>query len=264
MLRPTVTALLLLALCSSAPAAPPRLLWKDQRLRPSSPQGLRVARTALSYLNYRTGSPSALRALSYVTKVSVKTLPGLGRQYFLHFTTKDSQTKENLGTCTASVFYMKKKPKPNVTFSCSKTKDSVEQLHEDLRLYTRISDVRHPSLDQVRALVSLGSSYIEWEKSTEDSGYFLKDVKNVKQQKRDDEWLELTFTVVLGNDAMEPSASCLMRMAWLPNMSAAMKYDCSSEDESSGSADESSGSADGSGEDVDFAPGFFPDLENNF
>lgn len=43
-----------------------------QALDASSPQATRVAQTALSYLNYKQGSPSALRTLGYVTKAFVK------------------------------------------------------------------------------------------------------------------------------------------------------------------------------------------------
>ncbi|XP_066477770.1 ovocalyxin-32-like [Tiliqua scincoides] len=247
----------LLLLCAALAASSPRLVWKDQLLRPSSPQVLRVSRAALSYRNVREGSPSAVRALGHVTRVSSKIIPGLGRKYFLQFTTKDPQTKQNLGTCFATVFYMKKTPKPDVTISCSNTKDSAEQFQEDLSLYSRISDVSHPSLDQVWALVSLGSNHIEWELSTEDLGYFLKDIKNVKQQKKYGGSLELYFTVVLDNDALEPPTSCYVRLNWLPGTPANVKYDCSSEDESSGSED-------GSGEYVDLGSGIYTDLEKNF
>lgn len=267
--RPPAVApllLLLLALISpSAAAAAAKLVWHD-RLPLASRGALgdastslpaaRAAQAAVHYLNYRLGSPSSLRAPGHVKKASVKIIPGVGRKYFLQFSTKDLQTGQNLGTCFASVFYLKNKPKPVVEISCAHNKDNDQRLQEDYGLYLSIRDSSEPSLSHLSALASAGSSYIAWEKSTEDVTYVMTQVKNAKQWGRVDDSLEFDFSVLLGSSLSE-SLSCHMRVVWKLDQPLKVKYDCSTQEESSESAD-------GSGAELGSTSGFFIDPENNF
>nr|XP_020647473.1 retinoic acid receptor responder protein 1 [Pogona vitticeps] len=246
--------------------SPPKLIWQDHQRRLLSPRGARdpstlqlarVAQTAVYSFNYRLGSPSSLRAPGQVKKASVKTIPGVGRKYFLQFSTKDLQTGQNLGTCLASVFYMKNKPKPTVDINCIRNKDHDQRLQEDYGLYLSMKGISEPSLNLVSALASLGSSYIAWEKSTEDTTYFLTQVKDAKYSwGRADESLEFNFSVLLGSSLSE-SLACHMRVTWKLEQPLKVKYDCSTEEESSESAD-------GSGGELGSTSGFFIDPENNF
>ncbi|KAH0624113.1 hypothetical protein JD844_007500 [Phrynosoma platyrhinos] len=223
---------------------------------PSGFPAARAAQAALHYFNYKLGSPSSLRALGHVKKASVKNIPGVGQKYFLQFSTKDLQTGQKLGMCLGSVFYLKKKPKPTVEISCTHNKEPDQRLQEDYSLYLSIRDNNEPSLDHLWALGTVGSSYIAWEKSTEDSSYIMTQIKNVKQWRRADESLEFDYSVVLANDVSE-SLSCHMRIVWNLAQPMKVKYVCSSEDESSGFGE-------GSGAEVGSASGFFIEPESNF
>ncbi|KAJ7324873.1 hypothetical protein JRQ81_017893, partial [Phrynocephalus forsythii] len=184
------------------------------------------------------------------------TIPGIGRKYFLQFSTKDLQTGQNLGTCLASVFYLKNKPKPMVEISCFQNKDSDQRLQEDYGLYLSIRDGSGPSFHHLSALASAGSSYIAWEKSREGMTYVMTQVKNTQQWRRADESLEFDFSVLLSSSRSE-TLSCHMRVVWKLDQPLKVKYDCINED---GSAE----SADGSGAEMGSTSGFFTDPEFNF
>ncbi|XP_044290324.1 retinoic acid receptor responder protein 1 [Varanus komodoensis] len=265
--------LLLLLLCSSPLSArdaghgswpASKLIRLDQLLPQASGRApvasdsrvTRAARTAVQYFNYLQGSPSSQRAPGYVKKASVKTIPGVGRKYFLQFSTKDIQSGKNLGTCLATVFYLKKKPKPFVEMQCLLNKEKEQRLHDDFGLYLSIRDSNEPPLEHLWALASIGSSYIAWERSTEDFGYNMAQIKSMKQWRRADDALEFDYTVLLDSDASEP-LSCHMRVIWHLEKPLKVKYDCSVEEGSSESAD-------GSGTELGSASGFFMETESNF
>ncbi|NWI71450.1 OCX32 protein, partial [Todus mexicanus] len=103
---------------------------------------------------------------------------------------------EDAGSCLATVLYPKTKAPPAVTIKCTDTKDQKQIQEEDNRLYQQL---RHqtkpiiannipdsygniePALEPVWALAVAGSSYIMWQKSTENLGYFMAQVKSAKQ-----------------------------------------------------------------------------------
>nr|XP_016847517.1 PREDICTED: retinoic acid receptor responder protein 1 [Anolis carolinensis] len=260
--------LLCLALCSSSswgrdPRETPKLLWKEPSLPfrlgdpgASSLPVLRAAQAALHYFNYKLGSPSSLRAPEHVKKASVKDIPGVGKKYFLQFSTKDLQTGQKLGLCLASVFYLKTKPKPTVEIICTRNKDPDQRQREDYSLYLSIRDSVEPSLDDLWALGTVGSSYIAWEKATVDSSYIMTQIKNVKQWRRADESLEFDYSILLSSGVSE-SLSCHMRLIWKLGLPMKVKYECSAEDESSGFGD-------GSGAEQGSTSGFFIEPESNF
>ncbi|XP_053168913.1 retinoic acid receptor responder protein 1 [Hemicordylus capensis] len=251
-----------------------QVIWKDaprlhQRfggvLDASSPRVVRAAQVAVWYFNFQRGSPSSLRVLSGpVKRASLKVIPGVGRKYFLQFATRDLgelvtrdlHTLQKPGMCSASVFYRKTKPKPLVEIECSNVKDLNQQTWEDYRLYFRIIGNSKYSQYDLLSLANLGSSYIAWEKSTEDSSYSMLAVENIKHWKREDDSLEFDYTVVLHNEALEPTISCHTHLVWMPKYPVKVKYDCSSE--------EPSGSADGSGMEPGSANGFLIEPESNF
>ncbi|XP_054838100.1 retinoic acid receptor responder protein 1-like [Eublepharis macularius] len=228
----------------------PKHIWTDPLLglRPggsldtSSRQVQRAAQTAVSYFNYQQGSPSSLREPGSVKAASLKVIPGVGHKYYLQFVTEDLLTGQNLGNCLASVFYLKSKPKPAVDINCLLDKDRDQRQWKDRALYSalyqRIARDIKPPQEYLQGLGALGSSFLAWEMSTEDMAYTLTEIKNVKLWKRADDLLEFDYTVVLGGESEESSLSCHMRVVWMPEQPAEVKYDCSSE----GASSESSGS----------------------
>ncbi|XP_076197575.1 ovocalyxin-32-like [Aptenodytes patagonicus] len=234
--------LLLSALLLPAAAAP----RAKRELNPSSRLAAGVARVALHYLNFQTASPGALRALGQIRKATLKSIPESGHKYYLQFTTEDYKSRENVGSCLATVLYPKTKSPPAVNIKCTYTKDQKQIQEEDNRLYKKI---RHqtkpiigknipdsygniePALEPVWALAVAGSSYIMWEKSTENLGYFMAQVKSVKQWIRKDDFLEFDYTVLLHEIPTQEIISCQMRLTWLPGHPLKVKYFCASENQ---------------------------------
>ncbi|KAJ7420343.1 Ovocalyxin-32 [Willisornis vidua] len=187
----------------------------------------------------------------------VQDIPDLGHKYYLQFSTEDYRTGEDAGSCLATVLYPKKKSPPVVTIKCSHTKDQNEIQEEDNRLYQRI---RHqtkpitgsnipdshgniePALEPAWALAVAGSSSIMWEKSAEDLGYFLAQVKSVKQWMRRDDFIEFDYTVLLHEMPTQEMLSCHLRLTWLPGRPLKVKHFCGS-----GSRGPEDGSGMGSG-----------------
>ncbi|NXH86865.1 OCX32 protein, partial [Edolisoma coerulescens] len=185
-------------------------------------------------------------------------IPESGHKYYLQFSTEDYRTGEDAGSCLATVLYPKKKSPPVVSIKCSHTKDKKKMQDEDNRLYQRI---RHqtkpitgnnipdsygniePALEPVWALAVAGSSSIMWEKSTETLGYFLAQVKAVKQWLRKDDFIEFDYTVLLHEIPTQEIISCHMRLTWLPGHPLKVKHFCAPE---SHGLDEASGAESGS------------------
>ncbi|KAM7106773.1 ovocalyxin-32-like [Ciconia boyciana] len=266
---PAAFLLLLLrlsALLLPAAAAP----GAERELSPSSRLAAGAARVALHYLNFQTASPVALQALGQVRKATVKNIPGSGHKYYLQFTTEDYKTGENAGSCLATVLYSKTKSSPVVNIKCMHTKDQKQIQEEDNRLYQKL---RHqpkpiignnipdsygniePALEPAWALAVAGSSYIMWEKSTENLGYFMAQVKSVKQWIRKDDFIEFDYTVLLHEIPTQEIISCHMRLTWLPGHPLKVKYFCASENQ---------GLEDGSGMESGSAAGILYERGANF
>ncbi|XP_054138280.1 ovocalyxin-32-like [Melozone crissalis] len=230
--------LLLLAL------ALPRGSLAVQQLEPGSRSAAAAARVALQYRNFQAGSLGGLRALGQVRKATLKNIPESGHKYYLQFSTEDYRTGEDAGNCLATVLFPKKKSRPVVSIKCSPTKDQKEIQEEDNKFYQRI---RHqskpitannipdsygniePALEPVWALAVAGSSSIMWEKSTETLGYFLAQVKSVRQWMRKDDFVEFDYTVLLHEMPTQEIISCHMRLAWLPRQPLKVKHFCAPE-----------------------------------
>ncbi|XP_013917975.1 PREDICTED: ovocalyxin-32-like [Thamnophis sirtalis] len=237
---PVVLLLLLPALCSARPST--GLLPLSQgKIDASESQFLRVAQTAVQYLNYHQGSPSFLRKVVHLAKTSVRNIPGVGHEYSLRFYTKHIQTGQNLGKCSAIVLYKKKTCKPMIEISCTDNRDPPQIKKDDYNLFTKLKATS--SSDELKYFANIGSGYIGWQKSSENVGYIMKEIKDVKKTERGDT-LEFDYTVLMGSDVSE-DLSCHMHITWNLELPIKVKYECFSEDSSAESAD-SSGEESGS------------------
>ncbi|KAK2538526.1 ovocalyxin-32 [Columba guinea] len=218
----------------------------ERELSPGSPAAAGAARVALHHLNFQAGSPGALRALGQVRKATLKSIPDSGHKYYLQFTTEDYRTGENAGSCLATVLYPKTKSPPVVNIKCTDTKDQKQIQEEDNRLYQKIRRQTkpiignnipdsygniEPALEPAWALAVAGSSYMMWEKSAENLGYFMAQVKSAKQWIRKDDFIEFDYTVLLHEIPTQEIVSCHMRLTWLPGHPLKVKYFCSSENQ---------------------------------
>ncbi|CAM5164264.1 retinoic acid receptor responder protein 1 [Chelonia mydas] len=260
--------LLLLPLAWGEGPSPPRA---DGELQVSNRLAGQAARVALHYLNYRLGSPSALRALGQVRKATLKTIPGIGHKYYLQFTTEDYKSSQNVGTCLATVFYLKRKPRPAVNINCTYTKDQKQTREDDYSFYKKMrqqtkpligNDIPdsygniEPALEPAWALAVAGSSYLMWEKSTENLGYFMAQVKNVKQWITKDDSIDFDYSVVLHEIPTQEMISCHLRVIWTPGHPLKVKYFCLSENQWSESGE-------GSGTESGSTNGIFNEKEAN-
>uniref|UniRef100_A0A8D0KUU6 Retinoic acid receptor responder 1 n=1 Tax=Strix occidentalis caurina TaxID=311401 RepID=A0A8D0KUU6_STROC len=264
--------LLLSALLSPAAAAP----GAERELNPSGRLAAGAARVALHYLNFQAGSPGALKELGQVRKATLK-VGGSRRGR------TGRGSGENAGSCLATVLYRRTKFPPVVNIKCMHTKDQKQIQEEDNRLYQKIRQKRsvnynfsaeqpeliiflllsfpladsyghiEPALEPAWALAVAGSSYIMWEKSTESLGYFLAQVKSVKQWVND--FIEFDYTVLLHEIPTQEIISCHMRLTWLPGHPLKVKYFCASENQ---------GLEDGSGMESGSAAGILHGKGANF
>ncbi|XP_033006434.1 ovocalyxin-32-like [Lacerta agilis] len=258
-------ALLALFCPAGGDTVPPKAIWQQQQqqqqmhpfrgsLHPYTALVRRTAQTALDFFNYLQSSPSSMRSLAHVKKASVKFIPGVERKYSLQFATKDAKSGQYLGSCLATVRYQREKPKPKVDINCPHSKDPEglghlsQNMLEDFALFRSIRDGNKPSQDLLQNLATIGNSYIAWEKSSEHRSYTVTQVKNLKPWVRKYIiFFEVDYTAQLTSNFSE-NLSCHVRVAWRPGLLAQVKYDCSSEDDSSESADGSGveeGSANG-------------------
>lgn len=112
-----------------------------------------------------------------------------------------------------------------------------------------------PAFEPVWALAVAGSSYMMWEKSTEKVGYFMSQVKTVKQWMRKDDSLEFDYTILLHEMPTQEMILCHMRLIWLPGRPLKVKYTCESD---------SHRLEDGSGMESGSAAGIIREREENF
>uniref|UniRef100_A0A8C0G9J5 Retinoic acid receptor responder 1 n=1 Tax=Chelonoidis abingdonii TaxID=106734 RepID=A0A8C0G9J5_CHEAB len=239
--------LLLLPLAWGAGPWPPRA---DRELQVSSRLAGQAARVALHYLNYRLGSPSALRALGQVRKATVKVRD------------KFSAEKYNGLFCCLNL----QKPRPAVNINCTYTKDQKQTREDDYKLFLHhclllpLSDSYghiEPALEPAWALAVAGSSYLMWEKSTENLGYFMAQVKNVKQWITKDDSIDFDYLVILHEIPTQEMISCHLRVIWTPGHPLKVKYFCLSENQRSESGE-------GSGTESGSTNGIFNEEEANF
>ncbi|NWU91601.1 OCX32 protein, partial [Upupa epops] len=185
-------------------------------------------------------------------------IPEAGHKYYVQFTTEDYQSGEDAGSCLAMVLYPKTKVPPLVTIKCSDVKEPKQIQEEDNRLYQKL---RHqtkpisgsnipdshgniePDMEPVWALAVAGSSYIMWEKSTENLSYFMAQVKSARQWIRKDEFIEFDYTVLLHELPTQEIISCHMRLTWLPAHPVKVKYFCTPQNQG---LEEGSGAESGS------------------
>ncbi|XP_035422339.1 retinoic acid receptor responder protein 1 [Cygnus atratus] len=270
---PVLLLLLLLSAQLPRPAVAEQPPWApgvERALDPSSRLAVGAARVALHNYNFHAASPSGLRALGQVRKATMKSIPGVGQKCYLQFTTEDYRSRENAGSCLATVLYPKKKSLPAVNIKCINTKDQKQIQEEDNRLYQKLkrqtkpiigSNIPdsfgniEPALEPVWALAVAGSSYMMWEKSTEKVGYFMTQVKSVKQWMRKDDSLEFDYIILLHEMPTQEMISCHMRLIWLPGRPLKVKYTCDSENHRL---------EDGSGMESGSAAGIIREREENF
>ncbi|XP_065603953.1 retinoic acid receptor responder protein 1 [Cyrtonyx montezumae] len=272
-LRAALPAALLL-LSSFPPAAPLQPPWPlapgvMHELNPSSRQASRAAWVALHYRNFNGASPNRLLALKQVLKATVKIIPHVGMKYYLQFDTTHYRSGQEAGSCFATVLYLKKSL-PKVFIKCADAQDQKQIQEEDSRFYQYLRQQTKPitaydipdshgniehDLFPVWTLAALGSSYVMMKKSRENKGYFLAQIKAVKQWIRKDNAVEFEFMILLHETPTQEIHVCRMHLIWIFGHPLTVKHICTSKNHQLD---------DGSGQESGSAAGMLHEKGGNF
>ncbi|XP_012498367.1 PREDICTED: retinoic acid receptor responder protein 1 isoform X1 [Propithecus coquereli] len=243
-------ALLLLLALQGAAAAAPAGSWRPED--PGRPQdaglsrGLlqQAARAALHFLNFRAGSPSALRVLAAVQEGRAWINPKGGCKVDLVFSTErynSEEGEEHLGKCSARVFFKNQKPRPAINVTCTRFLEKQKRQQEDYLLYKQMKQLKlpldvvsipdshghiNPSLRPIWDLAFLGSSYVMWEKTTQFLHYYLAQLTSVKQWKTDDDEIDFDYIVLLHEFSTQEIIPCRIHLVWYPGKPLKVKYHC--------------------------------------
>ncbi|KAM5336628.1 retinoic acid receptor responder protein 1 [Glossophaga mutica] len=241
---PLLPLLLLLALQGAGAAPAPPGVFQGNRWFLSQTLN-QAAPAAVHFLNFRVGSPSALRVLSHVpwslAWISVK------KEYHANvtFVTKPFNPKdgkeERSGKCNAQLLFKKHKPRPAVNVTCPQFIEKSRQQQEDYLIYKHLKQLKNPldvvsipdsqgyidpSLRPMWDLAFLGSSYVMWEKTTLGSRYQLARLTGVKQWKTDNDAIDFDYTVLLHEFSTQEMIPCRIHLVWYPGKPLKVKYHC--------------------------------------
>ena len=165
--------------------------------------------------------------------------------------------------------YLKRSP-PEVNIKCADIQDKKQIQEQDNRFYQYLQhrtkpiiandipdshgNIAHAHLP-LWGLAVAGGSFIMLKKSTENLGYFLAQVKAVKQQIRKNNAVELEFMILLHETPTQKIYPCYMHLIWILDHPLKLKYICTSVNH---------WLEDGSGQDYGSAAGMFHEKEGNF
>ncbi|XP_075058157.1 ovocalyxin-32-like [Mixophyes fleayi] len=228
--------------------------WSSREIPTNNREARQAARLAINYLNYLSGSPHQLLEVVEVKKTILKSVPEIGHKYYVEFTARISQTMENIGLCTATVFFQQEKPRPAINVNCSSNKIQKQARDDDYNFYqlmkaqtTPITGEHipdsfgyiEPQLEPVWNLAILGSSYVIWEKTTENQEYSMAQIRRVKQLLRKDDLIAFDYDIDLHEKPSEEMVPCSLHVVWMSGKSPKVDYSCT-EDGSGNKAEEGS------------------------
>ncbi|XP_063772213.1 retinoic acid receptor responder protein 1-like [Pseudophryne corroboree] len=253
---------LLLALMPFAMPALPFVVspgsWSSREIPSNNREARLAARLALTYLNYLSGSPHQLLEVVDVKKAVLKSVPEIGNKYYVEFTARVSQTMENIGLCTATVFFQQEKPRPAINVNCSSNKIQKQARDEDYNFYKLMKEQTipitgghipdsfgyiDPQFEPVWNLAILGSSYLIWEKTTENREYSMAQIRSVKQLIRKDDLIAFDYDIDLHERPSEEMVPCSLHVVWMSGKSPKVDYTCTENSENGSGNKSEEGSA---------------------
>ncbi|CAM5164267.1 unnamed protein product [Natator depressus] len=192
----------------------------------------RAAAVAVNYINYQHGSPSKIFMVQKVTKASREDIPDVGHKYHLKFSIEDLLLKDNAINCTAEILYLlgnqRTAPQVHFTVEGELGKNTNEA---DNKFYNRIKSLQEPlvaqnipdnygnmspEMEPISHLARVACGYIIWQNSTENTLYNLVHIRDVRQVKRNDDYLEFDYTVLLHDIVSQEIIPWQMQVLWHP------------------------------------------------
>uniref|UniRef100_A0A7M4EKU7 Latexin n=1 Tax=Crocodylus porosus TaxID=8502 RepID=A0A7M4EKU7_CROPO len=189
-------------------------------LEPSHYPAQRAAGVARACISYRRGGPNRVLTLSNV------------RRARLQVRGRERGPRGQAVNCTAEVLYHlgSQHSAPEVHFTVEgelgKNPDDA-----DNKFYSRIKSLKEPlvaqnipdsfgivppEMEPIRHLAFSACDYIIWQNSTENTWYNLAQIQDVRQVKRNDDYLEFDYTVLLHDFVSQEIIPWQMQVLWHP------------------------------------------------
>ncbi|CAH6898002.1 Lxn [Phodopus roborovskii] len=200
----------------------------------------RAASVAENCINYQQGTPHKVFQVQTVQQASKEDIPGRGHKYHLKFSVEEIIQKQVTVNCTAEVLYPQMgqgtAPEVNFTFEGEIGKNPDE---EDNTFYQRLMSMKEPlqaqnipdshgnvspQMKPVQHLAWVACGYIMWQNSTEDTWYKMAQIQTVKQVPRNDDFIELDYTVLLHDIASQEIIPWQMQVLWHPQYGTKVKH----------------------------------------
>uniref|UniRef100_A0A8C9A976 Latexin n=1 Tax=Prolemur simus TaxID=1328070 RepID=A0A8C9A976_PROSS len=197
----------------------------------------RAAAVAANCINYQQGTPHKVFLVQTVKQASMEVSPGGSGMCSLHSPTPLLQVTVN---CTAEVLYppmgQETAPEVNFTFEGDIGKNPDE---EDNIFYQRLKSMKEPldaqnipdsfgnvppEMKPVRHLAWVACGYIIWQNSTENTWYNMVKIQTVKQVQRNDDFIELDYTILLHDIASQEIIPWQMQVLWHPQYGTKVKH----------------------------------------
>ncbi|NXU57313.1 LXN protein, partial [Turnix velox] len=200
-------------------------------LEASGAVGGRVAALATGYLGYRRGGPGRGLELRSLRRARRQDVCDVGHKYYLELELQDIQDKDSTISCTAEVLYHlgTKSLAPDVQVTLQGELREAEE--EEKEFYNRIRSLDKelvaenipdshghvpPEMEPIFLLARAASGYVIWQNSTENTKFQLAQIKEVKQVKRSDEYLEFDYMILLHEMVSQEIIPWQMRVLWHP------------------------------------------------
>ncbi|XP_029473029.1 latexin isoform X2 [Rhinatrema bivittatum] len=190
---------------------PSFLLLAMEELNPSHYPATRAARVVENYVNYREGSP---------------------HRFFLKEKVTQASKEKSIVNCTAEVLYHLQDPslapEVNVTLDRDLEKHTEDA---DNKFYNKMKNLEipieahtipdnfgnvQPEMEPIRILAFVACGYVIWQNSTEDTLYSMARIETVKQVKREDEFIEFNYTVLLHDFVSQEMIPWQLQVLWHP------------------------------------------------
>ncbi|XP_053144372.1 latexin [Hemicordylus capensis] len=212
------------------PSARPRA--DTMEIPPSHYPAKRAAGVVENYINYQHGSPSKIFTVREVSQASREDIPGAGHKYRLKFAMEEILQKDSPVNCTAEILYHRGDqhvaPEVHYTVEGEFGKNTEEA---DNKFYNRIKNLSEPleahnipdshgnvseEMEPIRHLAWVACGYVIWQNSTEDTWYNMAQVQSVKQVKRNDDYLEFSYVILIHDIVSQEIIPWHMQVLWHP------------------------------------------------
>lgn len=211
-----------------------------EEIPPTHYAASRAASVAENCINYQQGTPHKVFLVQTVQQASREDIPGRGHKYHLKFSVEEIIQKQVTVSCTAEVLYPRtgqgSAPEVNFTFEGEIGKNPDE---EDNTFYQRLMSMKEPlqaqnipdnfgnvspQMKPVHHLAWVACGYVMWQNSTEDTWYKMARIQTVKQVQRNDDFIELDYTVLLHDVASQEIIPWQMQVLWHPQYGTKVKH----------------------------------------